>query len=71
MPVFLVAAYVTGAATGMFISPQQAAVAVVGEQARGEPGGRVPDDVRPRQDRRFVRRGPDRAASELRDGRSS
>ncbi len=36
MPVFLVAAYVTGAATGMFISPQQAAVAdVVGNKARG------------------------------------
>ena len=36
MPLFLVAAYVTGAATGMFISPQQAAVAdVVGNKARG------------------------------------
>jgi len=36
LPVFLAAAYVTGAATGMFISPQQAAVAdVVGNKARG------------------------------------
>ena len=33
---FLAAAYVTGAATGMFISPQQAAVAdIVGSKARG------------------------------------
>ncbi len=36
LPVFLVTAYLTGAATGMFISPQQAAVAdVVGSKARG------------------------------------
>ncbi|MED5812157.1 MFS transporter [Mycolicibacterium sp. 050232] len=36
LPLFLVAAYVTGAATGMFVSPQQAAVAdVVGNKARG------------------------------------
>ena len=36
LPVFLAAAYVTGAATGMFISPQQAAVAdIVGSKARG------------------------------------
>jgi MFS family permease len=36
VPVFLAAAYVTGAATGIFISPQQAAVAdVVGNKARG------------------------------------
>ena len=36
VPLFLIAAYVTGAATGMFISPQQAAVAdVVGNKARG------------------------------------
>jgi MFS family permease len=36
LPVFLAAAYVTGAATGVFVSPQQAAVAdVVGNQARG------------------------------------
>lgn len=36
MPVFLAAAYVTGAATGIFISPQQAAVAdIVGNKARG------------------------------------
>jgi MFS family permease len=36
LPVFLAAAYVTGAATGIFISPQQAAVAdIVGNQARG------------------------------------
>ena len=70
MPVFLVAAYVTGAATGMFISPQQAAVAdVVGNKARG--GTAVAGFQMmsgPRRDRRFVRRGPDRAASELRDG---
>ncbi|MBU9764211.1 MFS transporter [Mycobacterium sp. TNTM28] len=33
---FLVAAYITGAATGIFVSPQQAAVAdVVGNKARG------------------------------------
>ncbi len=36
LPVFLVAAYVAGAATGIFISPQQAAVAdVVGNKSRG------------------------------------
>ncbi|GFG50185.1 MFS transporter [Mycolicibacterium agri] len=36
VPVFLAAAYVTGAATGVFVSPQQAAVAdVVGNKARG------------------------------------
>ncbi len=36
LPVFLAAAYVTGAATGIFISPQQAAVAdIVGNKARG------------------------------------
>lgn len=36
LPVFLVAAYVTGAATGIFISPQQAAVAdIIGNKARG------------------------------------
>ncbi|MDX1888862.1 MFS transporter [Mycolicibacterium sp. 050158] len=36
LPLFLVAAYVTGAATGMFISPQQAAVAdIIGSKARG------------------------------------
>ena len=36
LPIFLAAAYVTGAATGIFISPQQAAVAdIVGNKARG------------------------------------
>jgi MFS family permease len=36
MPVFLAAAYVAGAATGVFVSPQQAAVAdVVGNKSRG------------------------------------
>ncbi|MGK2881111.1 MAG: MFS transporter [Mycobacterium sp.] len=36
LPIFLVAAYVTGAATGVFISPQQAAVAdIIGNRARG------------------------------------
>jgi ACDE family multidrug resistance protein len=36
LTLFLVAAYVTGAATGMFISPQQAAVAdIIGSKARG------------------------------------
>ncbi|HEY9267143.1 MAG TPA: MFS transporter, partial [Mycobacterium sp.] len=36
LPVFLAAAYVAGAATGIFISPQQAAVAdVVGNKSRG------------------------------------
>lgn len=36
LPLFLIAAYVTGAATGMFISPQQAAVAdIIGSKARG------------------------------------
>ena len=36
LPVFLAGAYVTGAATGMFISPQQAAVAdIIGSKARG------------------------------------
>ncbi len=36
LPVFLIAAYVAGAATGVFISPQQAAVAdVVGNKSRG------------------------------------
>ena len=35
LPIFLAAAYVTGAATGIFISPQQAAVAdIVGSKAR-------------------------------------
>lgn len=35
LPVFLAAAYLTGAATGIFVSPQQAAVAdVVGSRAR-------------------------------------
>ena len=36
LPLFLVAALITGAATGIFISPQQAAVAdIVGSKARG------------------------------------
>ncbi|MCB0950379.1 MAG: MFS transporter [Mycobacterium sp.] len=36
LPIFLAAAYVTGAATGVFISPQQAAVAdIIGNKARG------------------------------------
>jgi MFS transporter, ACDE family, multidrug resistance protein len=36
LPLFLVAAYVAGAATGMFISPQQAAVAdIIGSKSRG------------------------------------
>jgi MFS family permease len=36
LPVFLAAAFVTGAATGVFVSPQQAAVAdIVGNKARG------------------------------------
>jgi len=36
LPVFLAAAYVAGAATGIFISPQQAAVAdIVGNKSRG------------------------------------
>lgn len=36
LPVFLVAAYIAGAATGIFVSPQQAAVAdVVGSKSRG------------------------------------
>ncbi len=36
LPVFLATAYVAGAATGIFISPQQAAVAdIVGNKARG------------------------------------
>jgi MFS family permease len=36
LPLFLAAAYVTGAATGMFISPQQAAVAdIIGGKSRG------------------------------------
>ncbi|OBA86283.1 MFS transporter permease [Mycobacteriaceae bacterium 1482268.1] len=36
LPVFLAAAYVTGAATGIFVAPQQAAVAdIVGNKARG------------------------------------
>ncbi|UXA19485.1 MFS transporter [Mycobacterium sp. SMC-4] len=36
LPVFLAAAYIAGAATGIFISPQQAAVAdVVGNKSRG------------------------------------
>ncbi|MDT5015231.1 MAG: hypothetical protein QOD39_1391 [Mycobacterium sp.] len=36
VPIFLAAAYVTGAATGIFIAPQQAAVAdIVGNKARG------------------------------------
>ena len=36
LPLFLAAALVTGAATGMFISPQQAAVAdIIGSKARG------------------------------------
>ncbi|MCP9274501.1 MFS transporter [Mycolicibacterium arenosum] len=36
LPLFLVAALITGAATGIFISPQQAAVAdIVGSNARG------------------------------------
>lgn len=36
LPVFLAAALVTGAATGIFVSPQQAAVAdIVGNKARG------------------------------------
>jgi len=35
-PLFVIAAYVTGAATGIFIAPQQAAVAdVVGSKSRG------------------------------------
>jgi MFS transporter, ACDE family, multidrug resistance protein len=36
LPLFLAAAYVTGAATGMFMSPQQAAVAdIIGSKSRG------------------------------------
>lgn len=36
LPLFLIAALITGAATGIFISPQQAAVAdIVGSKARG------------------------------------
>lgn len=36
LPVFMVAAYIAGAATGIFVSPQQAAVAdVVGSKSRG------------------------------------
>ena len=36
LPIFLAAAFVTGAATGIFIAPQQAAVAdIVGSKARG------------------------------------
>jgi MFS family permease len=36
VPVFMVAAFITGMATGMFISPQQAAVAdIVGNKSRG------------------------------------
>jgi MFS family permease len=36
LPIFLAAAYITGAATGIFISPQQAAVAdIIGNKARG------------------------------------
>ena len=36
LPVFLMAAYIAGAATGIFVSPQQAAVAdVVGSRSRG------------------------------------
>ncbi|MBO0677486.1 MFS transporter [Mycolicibacterium sp. S2-37] len=36
LPVFLVAAYIAGAATGIFVSPQQAAVAdIVGNKSRG------------------------------------
>ncbi|MEZ0053240.1 ACDE family multidrug resistance protein [Mycobacterium sp. MAA66] len=36
LPVFLLAAFVTGMATGVFISPQQAAVAdIIGNKARG------------------------------------
>jgi MFS transporter, ACDE family, multidrug resistance protein len=36
LPLFLAAAFITGAATGIFISPQQAAVAdIVGSKARG------------------------------------
>lgn len=36
LPLFLIAAFITGAATGIFISPQQAAVAdIVGSKARG------------------------------------
>ncbi len=36
LPIFLAAAYVTGAATGVFVAPQQAAVAdIVGSKARG------------------------------------
>ncbi|HEX9834510.1 MAG TPA: MFS transporter [Mycobacterium sp.] len=36
LPIFLAAAYVTGAATGIFIAPQQAAVAdIIGSNARG------------------------------------
>ncbi|AFM16444.1 arabinose efflux permease family protein [Mycolicibacterium chubuense NBB4] len=36
LPIFLVAAYITGAATGVFVAPQQAAVAdVVGNKSRG------------------------------------
>jgi MFS family permease len=35
-PIFLAAAYITGAATGIFVAPQQAAVAdIVGNKARG------------------------------------
>lgn len=36
LPLFLIAAFITGAATGIFIAPQQAAVAdIVGSKARG------------------------------------
>ena len=55
LPLSWPAAYVTGAATGIFVSPQQAAVAdVVGSKARGGTAGRVvPDDGRFRLDLRI------------------
>ena len=70
LPVFLAAALVTGAATGVFVSPQQAAVAdIVGNKVARRNGRRdVPDDGRPGLDRRIARRRPGGRARLVCDG---
>ena len=57
LPLFFVEAVIAGAASGIYASPQQAAVAdIIGEGQGGTAGG-LPDDVRLRIHRRIVRRG--------------
>ena len=69
LPVFLVMAVLAGLASGIYNSPQQAAVADIIGKARGGTGDRdVPDDVGLRLHRRIVRGGGAGPAVVLRVG---